>query len=71
MFAVGSSGAADTKSANYAENEQICPESNDYVQKYLVFKVWRFFESQVCTTNSVESHGQARSTFHHAHGAKF
>jgi hypothetical protein len=29
VFAVGRSGAAGTKKINYAENEQICPDSNE------------------------------------------
>jgi hypothetical protein len=30
VFALGRSGAAGAKKANYAENEQICRDSNDY-----------------------------------------
>ena len=45
VFAVGSSGAGGAKKANYAANEQICPDRdlNDYVQRYPVFKIWRLF----------------------------
>ncbi len=30
VFAVGRSGAAGAKKVNFAENEQICRDSNDY-----------------------------------------
>ena len=30
-FAIGRPGAADAKNVNFAENEQICRYSNDYV----------------------------------------
>ena len=33
MFAVGRSGAAGAKKANFAEYEQICRDSNDYQNK--------------------------------------
>jgi hypothetical protein len=45
VFAVGRSGTADARKDKFAANEQICPDrdSNDYVQKYPVFKIWRLF----------------------------
>jgi hypothetical protein len=43
LFTVGRPGASDAKKVNYAENEQICRDSNDHVQSYPVPKIWRLF----------------------------
>ena len=54
MFAVGRPGAADAKNINYAENEQICRYSNDYVRRY-PFSNTETFREPACTAYSVKT----------------
>jgi len=54
VFAVGRPGAADAKNINYAENEQICRYSNDYVRRY-PFSNTEIFREPACTAYSVKT----------------